>query len=123
MSSISLLFGILLNVVGLAGFFGTGAQHYTALIPSGLGLILILCGSIARKEELRRHAMHVAVLVSLIGFLSTVSAFGKVELLLGAIPDPKAPSIIAKIATALICLAFFILSVRSFVKARLLKKS
>ncbi|MEI6416520.1 MAG: hypothetical protein WCO92_02235, partial [Verrucomicrobiota bacterium] len=74
MSSLSIIFGLLLNIIGLVGFFGTGSTHYTALIPCALGLLLIISGLIARKENLRRHAMHVAVLVAFLGFLGTVSA-------------------------------------------------
>ncbi|MBX9576872.1 MAG: hypothetical protein K2W97_00155 [Chthoniobacterales bacterium] len=122
MSSLAIIFGILLNIVGLVGFFGTGATHHTALIPCVLGLLLILSGLIARKEKLRQHAMHVAVLVALLGFLGTASALGKITLLFGATADPKAAAIMAKSATAFLCLIFFILCVRSFVKARLLKK-
>ncbi len=122
MSQLALIFGFLLNIVGLVGFFGTGATHYTALIPCALGLLLIICGFIAKKEQLRRHAMHVAVLVALAGFLATASAWGKISLLFGATPDPKAAAIIAKSITAVLCLVFFILCVRSFVRARILKK-
>jgi len=122
MSSLSILFGLLLNLVGLVGFFETGATHYTALIPCELGLLLIIAGLIAKKEHLRQHAMHVAVLVTLIGFIATASALGKIPLLFQATPDPKAAAIMAKSATALLCGTFFILCVRSFVRARLLKK-
>ncbi len=122
MPTLSLIFGLLLNIVGLIGFFGTGATHYTALIPCALGLLLILSGIVAKKEHLRRHAMHVAVLVSLVGLVGTASAFGKISLLLDHAAGDKVPAIIAKIATALLCAIFFILCVRSFVRARLLKK-
>ena len=122
MSSLSIIFGILLNIVGLIGFFTTGATHYTALIPCALGLLLILFGVIAKKESLRKHAMHGAVLVALLGFIATASALGKITLLFGTVPDPKAASIIAKSLTAFLCFLFFIVCVRSFVKARLLKK-
>ncbi len=122
MPTLSLIFGILLNAVGLTGFFGTGATHYTALIPCALGLLLIISGLIARNEHLRRHAMHVAVFVALLGFLGTASAFSKIPLLLDHAALDKTPSLLAKIATALLCGIFFILCLRSFVKARLLKK-
>lgn len=122
MSSLSITFGILLNLVGLIGFFGTGATHYTALIPCGLGLLLIICGLIGKKEHLRQHAMHVAVLVALLGFVMTITAFKKLGFAFENMSDPKAASIMAKSVTSLLCGAFFILCVRSFVKARLLKK-
>ncbi|MFZ4115920.1 MAG: hypothetical protein ACOYK6_04240 [Chthoniobacterales bacterium] len=122
MPTLSLIFGILLNLVGLLGFFGTGATHYTALIPCALGLLLIASGLVAYQEHLRRHAMHVAVLVSLIGLLGTASAFTKLPLLLDHAAGDKTPAFIAKIATALLCGIFFLLCLRSFVQARLLKK-
>lgn len=122
MPTLSILFGLLLNIVGLIGFFGTGAVHYTALIPCGLGILLVLCGLIAKNEEVRRHAMHVAVLVSLGGFLATAPAFRNYAMIFDYAINPKAPAIMAKIATSLLCGLFFILCVRSFVKARLLKK-
>lgn len=119
MSTLAIIFGLLLNLVGLVGFFGTGATHYTALIPCALGLLLILSGLVARCEHLHKHAMHVAVLVSLLGFVATVSALGKIPLLLDHAAGDKTPSLIAKVATALLCGIFFILCVRSFVRARL----
>lgn len=122
MSTLALIFGLLLNIVGFVGFFGTGGTHYTALIPCLLGVVLLISGFLAKKEHLRQHAMHVAVLVSLIGLLGTASALGKIPLLFATTPLPNAPAIVAKSVTALLCLIFFILCVRSFVKARLLKK-
>lgn len=122
MSSLSIIFGFLLNLVGLVGFFGTGATHYTALIPCALGLLLIISGLVAKKESLRQHAMHVAVLIGLLGFIMTVSAFKKLGFAVENISDPKSAAIIAKSATALLCGVFFVLCVRSFVKARLLNK-
>lgn len=122
MPILSILFGLLLNLVGLIGFYSTGATHYTALIPCALGLLLIICGVIAKKEHLRKHVMHVAVLVALIGFVMTVSAFGKLPLLLNHTAGGKEAAILSKIATASLCGVFFILCVRSFVRARLLKK-
>ncbi|MBX9742455.1 MAG: hypothetical protein K2W99_02800 [Chthoniobacterales bacterium] len=122
MPTLSIIFGLLLNAVGLIGFFATGATHYTALIPCGLGLLLILSGLIAKKETLRQHAMHLAVLVALGGFLATAPAFQKYSMMFDLATDPKAPAIMAKIATSLLCGIFFILCVRSFVRARLMRK-
>lgn len=122
MPSLSIIFGLLLNLIGLVGFFGTGGTHYTALIPCLLGILLIVSGLIAKKEHLRRHAMHVAVLISLFGFIMTVKAFQKLGFAFENMNDPKAAAIMAKSATALLCGLFFILCIRSFVKARLLKK-
>lgn len=125
MSQLAILFGLLLNAVGLVGFFGTGASHPTALIPCVLGVLLIICGFIARKESLHMHAMHVAVLIALIGFLATASSFIKIWSLFSATSALSAlsvPATLSKFATALLCGIFFVLCVRSFVRARILKK-
>ena len=103
MSSISIIFGLLLNIVGLTGFFGTGATHPTALIPCVLGILLILCGIIARNQKLHMHAMHAAVLVGLIGFAATVSAYTKIPSLLHHTAGEKGNAYLAKMATALLC--------------------
>jgi hypothetical protein len=122
MPSISIIFGILLNIVGLTGFFGTGATHPTALIPCVLGILLILCGIIARNQKLHMHAMHAAVLVGLIGFAATVSAYTKIPSLLHHTAGEKGNAYLSKMATALLCGLFVARCIQSFVQARLLRK-
>ncbi len=122
MSSISVVFGILLNIVGLVGFFGTGAAHPTALIPCALGILLIICGLLARNEKIRIHVMHVAVLVGLLGFGATVSSYGLIFAVLKQTAGEKTNSSIAKMATALLCGLFVARCIQSFVEARVLKK-
>ncbi len=122
MPSISVVFGILLNIVGLVGFFGTGAAHPTALIPCALGILLIICGLLARNEKIRMHVMHVAVLVGLLGFGATVSSYGLIFAVLKQTAGEKTNSSIAKMATALLCGLFVARCIQSFVEARVLKK-
>ena len=47
MANPSIVFGLLLAILGAWGFFGTGMQHPTALIPAGVGLVLIVLGAVA----------------------------------------------------------------------------
>ena len=42
MARVTIVFGVLLIILGLVGFWGTGSIHYTALIPTWLGLALAL---------------------------------------------------------------------------------
>ena len=122
MTQLSLIFGLLLNVVGLVGFFETGATHYTALIPCALGLLLFISGLVALKKSLHQHAMHVAVLVALIGFLATASSLGKISALINGTLGIHEAAVLSKFSTAVLCGIFFILCVRSFVRARVMKK-
>src|SRR5215218_1451851 len=85
MPSTSVWFGRILILLGIIGYgYGmtTPNPSITALIPAVFGVILMALGHIAQsKENLRKHLMHGAVLVGLIGFLATVSSFLKLPAL------------------------------------------
>ena len=105
---------ILLGVVGYAyGYFYT-TPSVTALIPAIFGLVLMILGYVANsKENLRKHLMHVAVLVGLIGFLLPVGRiFSKIS------EFTLSFAAVMLILMAVICLSFVILCVKSFVNAR-----
>jgi uncharacterized membrane protein (UPF0136 family) len=72
MPSATIALGVALIILGLAGYFLTGAASLTALIPVAFGLVIALSGLIARDERKRKHAMHAAVLVALLGFLGSI---------------------------------------------------
>ena len=67
MSSTTIVFGMLLTLLGLAGYFLTGASSSTALIPAIFGVLLLVLGFLARSEAARKHAMHAAATVALVG--------------------------------------------------------
>jgi hypothetical protein len=117
MPSTSIACGVLLILVGIIGYvYGltTGAASVTALIPAFFGIVLVILGFLARtKENLRKHLMHAAVLVALIGFIAIIVDFART----GWNFTASAP-VISKVSMALICLVFVILSVKSFIDAR-----
>jgi hypothetical protein len=113
----SIYSGSLLILVGIIGYgYGltTEKASITALIPAFFGILLVIFGLLANsKENLRKHLMHAAVLVALVGFLASagrlVSKFNDITLSM---------AFISQILMALICLIFVILSVNSFIAAR-----
>ena len=114
-SSLALLFGGLLVLTGVGGY--AAYQTPTALIPVVFGVLLGICGLVARKENLRRHAMHAAALVALIGFLPSASGLlGIPDLLAGQAARPAA--VVLRSVMALLCLGFLVVAVRSFIAAR-----
>ena len=121
MASVSIICGVLLILIGLGGYvYGVmdGRASVTALIPALLGLILALLGFVAQaKENLRKHIMHGAVLVGLLGFLATASSVLKLPALFDGTAERPA-AIVAQFLTALVCLVFVILCVKSFIDAR-----
>lgn len=114
-SSVALLFGALLLLTGVGGY--AAFQTPTALIPVGFGVLLGICGLVARKESLRRHAMHAAAVVALVGFLPSASGLlGIPDLLAGEAARPAA--VILRSVMAVLCLGFLVVAVRSFIAAR-----
>ena len=75
MPNTSIICGSLLVIIGLVGYgYGlmNGNASLTALIPAAFGFVLEICGFVAKsKEPLRKHLMHVAVVVALLGFIMT----------------------------------------------------
>lgn len=118
MPTTSIIFGTLLLLVGIIGY-GYGAMYSeyaskTALIPAAFGIVLMILGLAAQmKENLRKHLMHVAIVVALLGFIATAA---RLVPRLGNITFNAAE--ISQIATALICLIFVILAIKSFADAR-----
>jgi membrane-bound ClpP family serine protease len=116
----SIVFGILLAILGLYGFFTTGMEHPTALIPTGVGAVLIVLGALARKETLRKHAMHAAAVVGVLGFLAGAGRF-IYELSKGM--DVTGTAGMSTATMAVLCGVFVALCVKSFVEARRRRKA
>ena len=74
MARVTIVFGVLLIILGLVGFWGTGSIHYTALIPTWWGLALCAGGvlAISPSEKRRKIFMHINVTVGLLGFIGAV---------------------------------------------------
>jgi len=117
MTSTSIICGVLLILIGLVGYgygMSAGTPSPTALIPAAFGILIAILGAIAAaKPDLRKHLMHVAVLLGLIGFLIPA-----IRLLMKIGQLTMSAAVISQLAMSLVCLAFVILSVRSFIAAR-----
>ena len=122
MNRVTIVFGILLAVLGVGSFVATGSSHPTALIPLWFGLVLMLCGILASSTDAKKRMlwMHIAVTAALLGFIfpavRVVMAAAKVSWNLPAVPHKGA--IHEQIAMAALCLVFVVLCVRSFIAAR-----
>src|SRR5215216_1948871 len=109
MANITITLGAFLVLLGVGGYVASGQASWTALIPAFFGLIFVALGVLARREARRRHAMHAAVTVALLGFLATVQGVGDfVRMMTGdAIARPAAAT--SQALMALLCAAFLAL--------------
>jgi hypothetical protein len=115
-SKITIVFGGTLIVLGFVGYFATNMVSWTALIPAFFGLPIAILGMMAMKDHLRKHAMHAAVMVGLLGFLGAAYSFSRPFISGKEIERPVAA--IMQAVMALICAVFVGLCVKSFIDAR-----
>jgi O-antigen/teichoic acid export membrane protein len=113
MASTTILFGVLLTLLGFLGYFMTGTSSLTALIPAAFGVLLIALGFIARSEATRKHAMHAAAAVSLIGMIGAL-----IPLLRTPAGVRPAMAVASQVAMVVLTALFLALCVRSFIAAR-----
>jgi uncharacterized membrane protein HdeD (DUF308 family) len=113
MAKLTIGIGVALVVLGVGAFALTQAK--TSLIPAYFGVPLVVCGAAALNEAYRKHAMHVAVVIGLLGFLMPLGRLIPV-LVQGRRPAPMA--LISLLAMMALCGVFVVLCVRSFIAAR-----
>lgn len=117
MPATAIVFGVVLILLGIVGY-AVGVSNdnasITALIPAFFGVVLAALGVVSQiKENLRKHLMHVAVVVALLGFIATA---GRLISRLSQLT--ASPAVISQAVMAVVCLVFVVLAIRSFAAAR-----
>lgn len=118
MTNISITLGILLILLGLGAYFGTGRQSITALIPSFLGVLLVLLGFLGRQTQRVQTTMHIATGVAMLGFLGSARGVPGMLALISGEEVERPTAAVVQTITALICLVFLVLAFKSFADAR-----
>lgn len=117
MTNTAIISGVILILIGVAGYlngYSTGHASWTALIPAFFGVALAILGAIGKQSEgLRKHVMHVAVLIGLLGFIAPLA-----QMIVRGVGLSMSPAVLSSLATALVCLVFVVLSIKSFRDAR-----
>ena len=120
MPKVTILFGAVLVALGLFAYFGSASENPspTALIPAVVGAILIVCGLVGMRPDLRKHAMHAGAMVGTIGAIAALGR-GLPKIGLAASDDiTYARPVRLVLLMAIICLVYVALCVRSFIVAR-----
>ena len=119
MASLTIILGIALVVLGLGGYFGTGRESLTALIPVLFGLPMLILGLLALRDAARKVAMHIAVVIGVLGFAGAAHGLLKLPRLLSSPENLERPAAVAMQSTmAILCLLFVLACVGSFIRAR-----
>jgi hypothetical protein len=112
-----MVFGVLLVALGAGNYFGAETRSWTMWFPALFGLLLFACGVVALWASYRKHAMHVAAIVGMVGLLVTLSSL--IHLLSKIFSDW---SMLLNSAMALLCGLFVALALKSFIDARRARK-
>jgi len=113
MHKVSIVFGFLLSILGLYGYFGMGRVSITALIPLFIGVPIIILGLLAFDEKKIKDSMHAASVLVLLGLIGSVYRFMQ-KVIIGNLDGS---SVILIIMSAL-CITFLILAINSFIEAK-----
>jgi hypothetical protein len=118
----AIFFGVVLAVlgIGLYAMSDPEKKSLTAFIPSAFGAVLIVIGQVAQagSANVRKHSMHAAAMVGLIGLvipayrvIAALSQGSEINLAIGG-----------QIAMAVLCGVFLALCVKSFIDVRRARK-
>ncbi len=111
MPKISVVVGVLLIAQGIGFYAATATTSLTALIPAAIGLPILVLGIVAFNPSVRRHAMHAAVILGMLGLLAATGRIATAGLSL----SPAGASLSIMV---LLCGGYIALCIKSFIDAR-----
>lgn len=110
--------GGLLVATGVIAYIVSGAASVTALIPAFVGVLLLIAALIGnRSETARKHAMHVALAIGLLGALGALMNVVKLPALFAGDAERPAAVVTSTIMFVLL-VVYLVAGIRSFIKAR-----
>lgn len=123
MPFLAILIGAILVGIGLQGYYdfgdflGVEKSQPTALIPAAVGGVLVLLGLIGMAGGgARKHSMHLAAMVGLLGFAGAL--YRPVLGMVNQTFDFNNVPTRLQLAMAGLCLAFVLMCIQSFINAR-----
>lgn len=117
MAIITIGLGAILSLIGLGAYINN-PESWTALIPAFFGLPLLVLGLLARNERWRKHAMHAAAGIALLGFLGTIRGVLNVARMLSGEEIIRPRAAVVQAVMAVLLAVFLALCINSFVQAR-----
>lgn len=118
MAKLSITYGVIFILMGLISYFGISSESITALIPTFIGIPMLVLGWLGVNEKYLKHTMHAAAVLMLLGFLGTFSGLIKFFKMLGGAETVRPAAVTVQAIMALLCLVFLILAIKSFIDAR-----
>ena len=118
MPGITMAYAVSLILLGIIGYIATEMVSMTALIPAFFGLPIMALGIMAKNPARRKHFMHVAAALGLLGLLGSARGVGGFFTLIGGGEVARPGAVISQTIMAILSLVFVLLCVKSFIEAR-----
>jgi hypothetical protein len=118
MAKLSITYGVIFILMGLISYFGISSESITALIPAFFGIPMLALGWLGLNEKYLKHTMHGAAVLMLLGFFGTIGGLIKFFKMLGGVQPERPAAVTVQAIMAVMCLAFLILAIKSFVDVR-----
>lgn len=96
MSNWTIGYGALLTALGVGGYFATGQQSKTALIPAGFGVVAAGIGVLARDERYRTPALVAGAVVGIAGIAGSARGLTKLPALLRGEPLERPAAVVSQ---------------------------
>jgi hypothetical protein len=121
--AVATVLAVVLVALGVGLYLVSGRESVTALIPAFFGVAFGLCAALATTPTRRKHAMHAAAVLALLGVGGSARGIPDAVTLLGGGSVERPAAAWGQVAMMLLCLVFLVLAVRSFVAARRARKA
>ena len=119
MSAIALVYGVLLVILGIAGYFGTGQASMTALIPSAFGAPVLALSLLAlARPAWAKHLVRGVVALGVLGLLGSMRCVPALLQLVSGSDVDRPAAVVAQAIMAGLSMAFLALWVGTAVQAR-----
>ncbi len=108
MASVTIGLGVLLILLGVGGYYGSGRVSKTALIPAFFGVPILVLGLVALRTDWHDYALYAAIGLAALGFLGSARGLPGLFRLLAGKEVKRPAAAIAQSIMAFLCLVFVI---------------
>jgi apolipoprotein N-acyltransferase len=123
MARVGIVFGLVLCGLTAVALVWTPVKSPTQFIPMMLGIPILFCGVVALNPHRRRHAMHAASGIAMLGTVggAGTSSYWLMTLAGGEVIDRNSLNLV--VAMTIVCAVFVAVCVVSFISTRRRKRN
>lgn len=114
----AIIIGTLLAFLGVLGYFGTGQESITALIPLFFGIPIGFLGALAIDNKRRKFCMHIVAVLAVLGVVGTLRVIPQVVSVITGAPRASKAAILSQVVMLGLCGLLLAVCIQSFIRAR-----